>query len=324
MIKRRLTGKHLLSMKDLSKEEILMVLDVAEDLKRKVIRGESHELLKGKVFAMIFERASLRTRVSFETAMAQLGGCALFIETKNIHYGGAWGRKEVGTESLKDTYRVLENMVDGIGHRVFSHKALEDAARDIRIPVINMASDTEHPCQCLADLLTIKERLGRLEGVKVFYSGYPGMAHSLALSLPRLGMDLRICNPKEYNQYYNKDIIKEGEEMASKCGTEFVWTDDYKEAIRGVDVVYNCGPASFLPFEDIDKEKLIRDWKPYETTVDTFKYTRKDAIYMHMLPAIRGYAGATDEVLDGPHSVIFEQAGNRLHAQKGVLVLLMQ
>lgn len=149
------------------------------------------------------------------------------------------------------------------------------------------------------------------------------MAHSLSMCVPRLGVDLYICNPEEYDQYYNKEIISQGEKRASDYGTELVWTHDYKEAVTNADVVYNCGPASFLPFVGIDKEKLIKDWKPYETTAETFKHTKEDAIYMHMLPAIRGYAGAIDEVLDGPHSVIFDQAGNRLHAQKGILALLL-
>jgi ornithine carbamoyltransferase len=316
-------GKNLLSMEDFSKEEIITALDAAEDLKEKLIRGESHELLRGKTFAMLFERTSLRTRVSFEVAMTQLGGHAQFIATKTIHYSDAWGKKEIGRETLSDTYHVLENMVDGIGHRLISHKAMEEAAKDIRIPVINMASDTEHPCQCMADLLTIREKKGPLGGIKVFYSGYPGMAHSLSMCAPRLGMDLYICNPEEYDQYFNKDIIEQGGKLASDYGTKLVWTHDYKEAITDVDVVYNCGPASFLPFADINKEKLIKDWKPYETTADTFKYTQKNAIYLHMLPAIRDYAGATNEVLDGPHSVIFEEAGNRLHAQKGILAHLI-
>lgn len=323
MAETKMKGKNLLSMRDFSKEEIIMVLDTAEDLKKKLIRGASHEVLKGKTFAMIFERTSLRTRVSFEAAMTQLGGHAQFIETKNIHYGAAWGREEIGRETLSDTYHVLENMVNGIGHRLISHKAMEEAAKDISIPVINMASDTEHPCQCMADLLTIREKKGALEGMKVFYSGYPGIAHSLSVCAPRLGMDLYICNPEEYDQYFNKDIIKQGEKLASDSGTELVWTHDYEEAITGADVVYNCGPASFLPFVGLDKEKLIKGWKPYEATVETFKYTKKDAIYMHMLPAIRGYAGAIDEVLDGPHSVMFDEAGNRLHVQKGILALLM-
>ncbi|MBA7663277.1 Ornithine carbamoyltransferase [subsurface metagenome] len=211
----------------------------------------------------------------------------------------------------------------GIKYVTLGAMAQEEEVKDISIPVINMASDTEHPCQCMADLLTIREKKGTLEGIKVFYSGYPGMAHSLSRCAPRLGMDLYICNPEEYDQYFNKDIIKEGEKLAYDYGTKLVWTHDFKEAINGADVVYNCGPASFLPFADIDIEKIIKDWKPYETTTDTFKDTKKNAIYMHMLPAIRGYAGATDEVLDGPHSVIFEQAGDRLHAQKGILALLM-
>jgi len=316
-------GRNFLAMADFSTEEIVTALDTAEDLKRKLIRGESHEVLKGKTFAMIFERTSLRTRVSFELGMTQLGGHAQFIETKSIHHGAAWGKKEIGSETLTDTYRVLEKMVDGIGHRLISHKAMEEAARDISIPVINMASDTEHPCQCMADLLTIREKRGALSGKKVFYSGYPGMAHSLSMCAPRLGVDLYICNPEEYDQYYNKGIIGQGEKLASDFGTELVWTHDYKEAASNADVVYNCGPASFLPFVGIDKEKLIEDWKPYETTAETFKHTKKDAIYMHMLPAIRGYAGATDEVLDGAHSVIFDEAANRLHAQKGILALLL-
>ncbi|MBW6471131.1 MAG: ornithine carbamoyltransferase [Methanosarcinaceae archaeon] len=299
--------KHLISMADLSNEEIIDLLDMAVDLKEKRLRGKVTDLLKNKSLAMIFEKSSTRTRVSFEAGMADLGGHSLYLNYRDIQIGRG--------ETVADTARVLSGYVHGITARVNSHDTVVDLAEHATVPVINALSDLEHPCQILADLLTIREFKNRLSGLKYAWIGDGNnVCNSAILGCAIVGMDIVVACPEGYEP--NEDIVAQARSM----GGNVTITNDPAVAAKDADVFYTDVWIS-MGDED-ERDKRMHDLKNYQINAELVALAKHDAIVMHCLPAHRGEE-ITAEVLDGPHSVVFEQAENRLHAQKALMLKLM-
>lgn len=299
--------KHLISMADLSNEEIIELLDMAEDLKEKRLRGKVTDLLKNKSLAMIFEKSSTRTRVSFEAGMADLGGHALYLNYRDIQIGRG--------ETVADTARVLSGYVHGITARVNSHDTIVELAEHATVPVINALSDKEHPCQILADLLTIQEYKNRLAGLKYAWIGDGNnVCNSAILGCAIVGMDIVVACPEGYEP--DEDIVAQARAM----GGNVTITNDPAEAAKDADVFYTDVWIS-MGDED-EREKRMHDLANYQINSELVALAKHDAIVMHCLPAHRGEE-ITAEVLDGPHSVVFEQAENRMHAQKALMLKLM-
>ena len=303
--------KHLLSLNDLSSDEIQGLLKLSEKLKRQTKEGVPHHLLKGKTLGMIFSKSSTRTRVSFEVGMYQLGGYSLFLSSNEIQLGRG--------ESIYDTANVLSRYIDGIMIRTFNQSDVEDLAKFGTIPVINGLTDEMHPCQILADLLTVYEHKGKLEGLKLAYIGDGNnVAHSLLHGCAKTGMDIAIASPKGYE--CDCRYVDEAKEAAKSSGSKVILTQDPVEAISNADVVYADTWIS-MGQEDQKQEKL-NIFMPYQINSQLFAKAKEDAIFLHCLPAYRGYE-VTEDVIDGAQSVIFDEAENRLHAQKAVMATLM-
>ena len=304
-------GKNLVSINDLSREEVTQILETAEIIKLRYYSNEEQPLLKGKVLGMIFQKPSLRTRVSFETGMIQLGGQAIYLGPNDIKLGQR--------EATKDIAQVLSRYVSGIMARTFSHEIMLELAKYSSVPVINGLSELLHPCQVLGDLLTIKEKKGRLSNLKLAYIGDGNnVAHSLLFGAVKVGMDIVLAVPPGYEP--KEEIINLAKEDAKKINSRIEIIHDPKEAADGADVIYTDVWTS-MGFE---KESEIRKdvFKPYQINQDLVSKAKDDVIILHCLPAHRGEE-ITDEVIDGPHSVVIDQAENRLHAQKGILALLL-
>lgn len=304
--------KHLLSLHDLSINEVEEILNLAKELKDKQKKGIEHHYLKGKTLGMIFSKSSTRTRVSFETGMYQLGGYALFLSSNDIQLGRG--------ESIYDTANVLSRFLDGIMIRTFDHQDVVDLAKYGQIPIINGLTDLLHPCQALADAQTILEHKGTLKGLKMAYIGDGNnVAHSLMNICTKTGMDISIATPKGYE--CDAAIVKDAEEDAKLLGVKVINTHDPIEAIKDADVVYADTWVSMG--QENQKEEKIKVFMPYQINDELFSYAKPDAIFMHCLPAYRGYE-VTESIIDGKQSVIFDEAENRLHAQKAVMTLLMK
>lgn len=304
--------KHLLTLHDWSTEEILDTLNLADKLKYEQKHGIEHHLLKGKTLGMIFSKSSTRTRVSFEVGMYQLGGSALFLSANDIQLGRG--------ESVYDTANVLSRFLDGIMIRTFKQSDVEDLARFGSIPVINGLTDLVHPCQILADFQTIREhKEGQLKGLKLAYIGDGNnMAHSLLYGGAKVGMDIAVATPPEY--MCDAQVVKNALEDAKATGAKLTLTCDPQEAIKGADVVYADTWVSMGQEEE--KEEKIKVFSNYQINKELFSQADKHAIFLHCLPAYRGYE-VTEDVIDGPQSVVFDEAENRLHAQKAVMVRLL-
>ena len=298
--------KHLLKLGDLTKEEILQILDLADELKYKKRNGIEHHYLKGKTLGMIFQKSSTRTRVSFEVGIFDLGGTALFLSPRDLQIG----RGEV----VEDTARVLSRFLDGIMIRTFEQKEVEDFASYGDIPIINGLTDYCHPCQVLADLMTIREKKGKLEGLKLCFVGDGNnMANSLIVVGITVGMEVSIACPDGYKP--DADIMK----WASENG-KFTCTSDIKEAAKGADVLYTDVWASMGQEEEFnERAKIFHD---YQINTELMKVANDGAMVLHCLPAHRGEE-ITAEIIEQHADEIFEEAENRLHAQKAVMVLLM-
>jgi ornithine carbamoyltransferase len=304
-------GKSLASLYDLTKEEIEQILKTSELLKFQILRGQEHPLLKGKTLAMIFEKPSTRTRVSFEVGMWQLGGYALYLSATDLQLGRG--------ETIGDTARVLSRYVDGIMARVFAHQTILDLVKYSAVPVINGLSDLTHPCQGLADLFTIYEKKGYLSGLKLAYIGDGNnVAHSLIYGCSKVGIDIAVANPKGYEP--NPKVVSEGREEARRKGKVVTVTNDPVEAVLGADVVYTDVWASMG--KEKEHEERVKIFKPYQVNAELVKRAKQDYIFMHCLPAHRGEE-VTDEVADSKNSVIFDQAENRMHTQKALMALTM-
>ncbi len=298
--------KHLLKLGDLSKEEIVEILDLADKLKYEKKNGIEHHLLKGKTLGMIFQKSSTRTRVSFEVGIFDLGGTALFLSPRDLQIG----RGEV----IQDTARVLSRFLDGIMIRTFEQKEVEDLAAFGDIPIINGLTDYCHPCQVLADLMTIREKKGKLEGLKMCFVGDGNnMANSLIVGGIKMGMEVSIACPKGYEP--DADIMK----WAYETG-KFTCTPDIKEAASGADVLYTDVWASMGQGEESQERAKI--FKDYQINTELMKVANEGAMVLHCLPAHRGEE-ITAEIIEQHADEIFEEAENRLHAQKAVMVKLM-
>lgn len=304
--------KDLLSLQDLSSAEVTELLDLAAQLKQDNKEGKQHHLLKGKTIGLIFAKSSTRTRVSFEVGMYQLGGHALFLSCNDIQLGRG--------ECIHDTAKTLSRFLDGIMIRTFDQKEVEELAEYADIPVINGLTDLLHPCQVLADLLTIREHKGTLKGLKMSYLGDGNnMANSLIQGAAKVGMDISVASPKGYE--CDADIVAAAKQTAAENGCNIVLTDDPKEAVKDADVVVTDTWVSMGQEEE--KAQRIKDFAGYEVNGDLMALAKSDAIFLHCLPAYRGYE-VSEDVIDGAQSVIFDEAENRLHAQKAVMVKLMR
>jgi len=304
-------GKSLASLYDLTKEEIEQILKTSELLKLQVYRGQEHPLLKDKTLAMIFEKPSTRTRVSFEVGMWQLGGYALYLGAGDLQLGRG--------ETIGDTAQVLSRYVNGIMARVFAHQTILDLVKYSRVPVINGLSDYSHPCQGLADLFTVYEKKGSLSGLKVVYVGDGNnVAHSLIYGCSKMGMTIVLGCPKGYEP--DSQVVARGKEEAKRNGCEVIVTNDPKEAVKGADAIYTDVWASMG--KEKEKEERVKIMKPYQVNRDLVRLAKEDYIFMHCLPAHRGEE-VTNEVADSRNSVIFDQAENRMHTQKALMALTM-
>jgi ornithine carbamoyltransferase len=304
-------GKNLISINDLSKEEVAQILETAEIMKLRHYSHEEQPLLKGKVLGMIFQKPSLRTRVSFEAGMIQLGGAAIYLGPEDIKLGQR--------EATKDIAQVLSRYVDGIMARTFSHEIILELANYSSVPVINGLSDLLHPCQILGDLLTIKEKKGRLSNLKLAYLGDGNnVAHSLLFGAVKVGMDIVLATPSNYEP--KSEIVEQAKKDAKKMGSRVEIIHNPLKAADEADIIYTDVWTS-MGFE---KERETRKdvFRPYQINQDLVNRAKDDVIILHCLPAHRGEE-ITDEVIDGPHSVVIDQAENRLHAQKAILALLL-
>jgi len=309
--KEKYKGRDLLSLHDYSSQEILEILEVAEELKAKQKQGIAHPLLQGKSLGMVFEKSSTRTRISFEVAMYQLGGQPIFLSGRDLQMGRG--------EPISDTARVLSRYLDGIMIRTFSHDGIKELAHYADIPIINGLTDLLHPCQVLADLLTIKEHKGTLKGLKLAYVGDGNnMAHSLILGGAKVGMDVFIASPKGYEP--NPEIVKKGQKDGEETGATIKVVNDPVEAVKDADVIYTDVWASMGQEEEQKKREKV--FASLQINSELVKHAKSDYLFLHCLPAHRGEE-VTEEVLEGPNSVVFDEAENRLHAQKAVLALLL-
>lgn len=306
-----LNSKDFLSFDGVSSEKILELLQLATDIKEKFKSGKAYAPLTGKTLAMIFEKSSTRTRVSFEVGMLQLGGHALFLSNKDLQIGRG--------ETIGDTAQVLSEYVDGIMIRTFEHEKVEELAKYASIPVINGLTDLSHPCQALADLLTIQEIKGDLKGLKMAYVGDGNnVAHSLMVVCAKVGMNFSIAAPTGYEA--NSDIIAEAQNIAKEMDCTIAVTSDPKEAVKDADIIY--GDVWTSMGQETENQKRLADFEGYQVNTSLVQGAKSDYIYMHCLPAHREEE-VSAEIIDGPNSVVFHQAGNRLHAQKALLVDLM-
>ena len=305
-----LKGRHFIDLSDYKRDELRQFLDKAVELKEMQKRGEPHELLKGMSLAMIFMKSSTRTRVSFEVGMTQLGGHALYLQPSGTQLGRG--------ETIGDTAKVLSRYCDVIMARVFAHSEVAELAEHATVPVINGLSDLLHPCQIMADMMTIEEHKGKLEGLKITYVGDSNnVSNSIMQGCTIMGMDVTIGSPKGYTP--SETILKKSNDLSKKYGTTLEVVTEPHDAVKNADVIYTDTFFSMGQERDKKKEEALMPFQVNKTLVGQAK---KDVIVMHCLPAHRDEE-LTSEIMDGQHSVVFDQAENRLHAQKGIMALLV-
>lgn len=303
--------KDFISLHDCSKEEIEALLKLALKLKDENKKGIAHHHLKGKTLGMIFTKSSTRTRVSFEVGMTQLGGYPLFLSSADIQLGRG--------ETIYDTAKVLERYLDGIMIRTFSHQDVLDLAQYADIPVINALTDLLHPCQVLADLQTIYEHKGKLEGLKLAYVGDGNnMTNSLMYGCAKMGLDCAVATPEGYEP--NAEVVELAKSDFAKSGAALTITNDPIEAVKNADVIYTDTWVSMG--QESEKAERIKLFGGYQVDEKLAANAKDDYVFMHCLPAYRGFE-VSEGVIDGEHSIIFDEAENRLHAQKAVMVTLM-
>jgi len=302
-----LHGRDLISIADMSPQDIQRVVNTALIMKS----GRPSSVLKGKTLALLFEKPSLRTRVSFDVAMHQLGGHAVYLSPAEVGLGER--------EPVADVARVLSRYVDAIAARTFKHETVEELARWADVPVMNALSDGEHPCQALADLLTIYEKKGRWRGLVLSFVGDGNnVARSLMLGSALAGMDFRIASPQGYG--ISTELVDKAKSLAAASGAAVACVESPQEAVSGADVVYTDVWTSMG--QEKERAERQRAFSGYQVNAELLALALPDAIVMHDLPAHRGEEIA-DEVIEGPQSAIFDQAENRLHAQKAVLSLIL-
>jgi ornithine carbamoyltransferase len=308
----KLQTKDLLSIADLSKDEIFDIFKFAAKLKRDNKNLKKHKYLSGKTLGMIFEKSSTRTRVSFETGVFQLGGHALFLDSSTIQIGRG--------ETIADTAKVLSRYVDGIMIRTYSHSNVEELAANADIPVINGLSDTTHPCQALADFFTIYERVNDFKNVKLFYIGDGNnVANSLILGASILGMEISVACPGIYSP--DKEVLRKAEQLSKKSGAKITVTQDINKAAQGSNFIYTDVWVSMGQEKELKKKKKIL--AKYKISEEILNRCAPGCLVMHCLPAHRGEE-IDSEAMDSDRSIILDQAENRLHVQKAILCALMK
>ncbi|MBP7707887.1 MAG: ornithine carbamoyltransferase [Candidatus Aminicenantes bacterium] len=301
--------KDFLSVRDLSVYEFGQMLDRAAGVKKHP--DKYRKALKHKILAMIFQKPSLRTRMTFEAGMLQLGGEAIYLAPSDIQMGSREGAYDIGKN--------LERWVDGIMIRTFGHQIAVDLAASCRIPVINALTDLSHPCQAMADFLTLREHKGALSALKLAYVGDGNnVCHSLMLAAARGGTKMAVGTPAGYEP--SPDVVRWAREDGKDTGFALTLTNSPEEAVAGADAVYTDVWASMG--QEAEKEKRAKIFAPYQVNARLMAHAKKDALFMHCLPAHRGDE-VTDEVIDSPNSVVYDEAENRLHAQKAILLALM-
>jgi len=307
-----LKGRDFTRVADWSGDDLKRVLDLADELKEQQKRREQHHLLPGRTLGMIFQKPSTRTRVSFEVGIAQLGGTGLYLSAGDLQLGRG--------ETLKDTATVLSRYLDAIMIRTFAQEDVEELARNASIPVINGLTDSAHPCQALADVMTIRERLGRLEGVTLVYLGDGNnVCASLMVAAAKLGLNFRAATPKGYEP--SAEAVEIAREAAAASGATIELLADPGEAAAGADVLYTDVWTSMGQEEE--RERRLRDLTGFGIDEELVRLANEDAIVLHCLPAHYGEE-ITEDVLYGPQSAVWDQAENRLHAQKALMALVIE
>ena len=303
------------------KRDIISVMDMKDDfedilasavkMKKEPKKGSKQDVLKGKVLGMVFEKPSLRTRISFEVGMTQLGGKALYIGPDEVSIGKR--------ESVSDVANVLSRYVNAIMYRAFSNQTMRELAKHASVPVINGLDDLEHPCQCAADLLTVLEKKGKLKGLQLVYVGDGNnVCNSLLLGCALTGMNMRAATPKDFKP--NADIVAKAQEIAKEEGGRIETLSNPYQAVEGADVIYTDTWVSMG--QEAEKQAREKLFLPYQVNDKLAEKANKDYIFLHCLPAHRGLE-VSAEVIDGPHSVVFDEAENRMHAQKAILVAVL-
>ena len=306
-----LKGRNFIDLADYDRTELRKILDTAHDLKKKQKNGEPHLLLEGKSLAMIFMKSSTRTRVSFEVGMTQLGGHALYLQPSGTQLGRG--------ETIGDTAKVLSRYCDVIMARVYAHSDVTELGDHATVPVINGLSDYNHPCQIMADMLTIEEHKGHLEGIKIAYVGDSNnVSNSIMQGCTIMGLDVTIGSPKGYTPI--EEIMKKSARLAEQYGTTITVTNDPKDAVHNADVIYTDTFFSMGQEKSKEKEDALM---PFQVNRKLVEHAKKDVIVMHCLPAHRDEELTSDIMDDATYSVVFDQAENRLHAQKAILALLV-
>lgn len=307
----QLKTKDFLTLADYSKEDIINLFEYSAQLKREVKKGKFSKILENKTLAMIFEKNSTRTRVSFETGMLQLGGHALFLSSNEIQLGRG--------ETIADTARVLSRYNDGIMIRTFGHEKVTELAKWASIPVINGLTDSYHPCQALADYFTVYEREKDITKIKLTYIGDGNnVANSLLMGAAILGCDIAVATPKKFEPEYS--VVEKAYKLAARSSSKITITNNIDEAVAGADYLYTDVWVSMGQEKETAKKKKI--FEKFRIDDKLIRKTGKDAKVLHCLPAHRGEE-ITDEVMDGKNSIVFDQAENRLHCQKAVMCALM-
>ena len=297
--------RHFISLLDLSTDELLSVLDRADELKKEVKAGQASQVMQGKTLALLFDKSSTRTRVSFEAGMNQMGGSALFLSPVDAQVGRG--------EPIEDTARVISSMVDIIAIRTGSHGNIIRFAEYSRVPVINALTNFNHPCQLLADMMTVREKLGRVNDIEVAYIGDGNnMCHSWMIAARQFDFNIKIAVPEGFEP--EADLLQ-------ACKDKVTLTDQPLEAIRDVDVVVTDTWIS-MGQED-EKQQRKQAFEGYTVDAKLMENASPDAIFLHCLPAYRGYE-VTEDVLDGPQSAVWDEAENRLHAQKALIEFLLK
>lgn len=303
----RLKGRDFIDFADYSPVELEYLISLAESIKEKQKQGTPYQPLVGKTLAMIFTKASTRTRVSFEVGMYQLGGHALFLSGSDTQIGRG--------EPISDTAQVLSRYVDGIMIRTFAHSDVMELAESADVPVINALTDLHHPCQVLADILTLKEYKGSLQGLTVAYIGDGNnMANSWIQAAPKFGLNMRVAAPAGYE--CDPAVVQQAAKYAEEYGTELLLTNDPAEAVKNADLIYTDVWASMG--QEAEQTERVKQFADYQVNAKLCSHAKSDFLFMHCLPAHRGEE-VTAEIIDGPHSVVFDEAENRLHVQKAIL-----
>lgn len=312
-MKNSFLGKDFLTLMDFTAAEINWFLETAADLKRSWSMRQINEILKGKSIAVVFEKKSTRTRVSFQAGIAQLGGQSFYMRPDEMQLSRG--------EPIKDTARVIDRYCDALVIRTFGQEIVEEFAHYMQIPVINALTDMVHPCQGLADLLTIRERKGAFKGLRLLYTGDVwNVCHSLMVVSSLFGIEMIIAVPEKYKPHPR--VASFVERMAPRSGGKVTFTTDLKSAIKGVDVVY-ANTWHSMGGPESNKEQRVRDFAPFQVTEELMQSADSEVIFMHCLPGYRGEE-MTDGVIEGPWSAVWDQGENRMHTEKAVLALVVK